>query len=187
LCFINDQLFWTHGHIHRTAVPVAFRLQFLCIIMNLEVQEQYLPTIRGAGTPLPCVPTHFNHWTEKNAKYNGIQVGHVREFPRGMHGISAARPLAIIHLSCVALGANEPDTIDTEHINIYIPCLPVKQLARHCCRPLPKVEIARWQTARVTISLFPTDQSRRSSFTVIGYSETGRRRSPMTCRLLPAT
>ena len=106
------------GHIHRTAVPVAFRLQFLSIIMNSEVQKQYLPAIRGAGTPLPCVPRHFNHWSEKNAKHNGMQLGHVREFPRGMHEISAARPLAIIYLSCVALGANEPDTIDIEQINI---------------------------------------------------------------------
>jgi len=44
--------------------PVAFRLRpFLCIFTNLEVglQERYLPIIRGARTPSPCVPSHFNH------------------------------------------------------------------------------------------------------------------------------
>ena len=43
--------------------PVAFRLPFLCIFTNLEVglQERYLPIIRGAWTPSPCVPSHFNH------------------------------------------------------------------------------------------------------------------------------
>jgi len=40
---------------------VAFRLPFLCIFTNLKVQERYLPIIRGAGTPFPCVPRHFNH------------------------------------------------------------------------------------------------------------------------------
>ena len=29
---------------------------------NLELQERYLPIIRGAGTPFPCVPRHFNHY-----------------------------------------------------------------------------------------------------------------------------
>jgi len=32
--------------------------------------------------------------------------------------------------------------------------------------------------------VFLSDQSQRSSFTVIGYAETGRQRSPMMCRLL---
>jgi len=39
-----------------TTVPVAFGLPFLCICTNMEeeVQERYLPIIRGAGTPFPC-------------------------------------------------------------------------------------------------------------------------------------
>jgi len=32
----------------------------LCISTNLEMQERCLPIIRGAGTPFPCVPRHFN-------------------------------------------------------------------------------------------------------------------------------
>ena len=51
-------------------------------------------------------------------------------------------------------------------------------------RPLTKVVIARWRTARVITSLFLPNQSQRSSFAVIGYAEAGCRRSPMTCRLL---
>jgi len=39
----TDVVVWSH-----TTVPVAFRLQFLCICTNLEVQERYLPIIRGA-------------------------------------------------------------------------------------------------------------------------------------------
>ena len=58
-----------------------------------------------------------------------MQVGHVREFPRGMHGMSAARPLAIIHLSCVALGANKPDTIDIDNSQ-YLDALLASQTAR---------------------------------------------------------
>jgi len=27
-----------------------------------EVQKRYLPIIRGARTPFPCVPRHFYHW-----------------------------------------------------------------------------------------------------------------------------
>jgi len=45
LCFIN----------------VAYHLPFLCIFTNLEVQERYMPIIRSAGTPFPCVPRQFNH------------------------------------------------------------------------------------------------------------------------------
>jgi len=33
----------------------------LCISTNLEMQERCLPIIRGAGTPFPCAPRHFNH------------------------------------------------------------------------------------------------------------------------------
>jgi len=62
--------------------------------------------------------------------------------------------------------------------------LPVKQLGRLCRRPLPKVIIARWRTARIITSLFLPSQSQRSSFTVIGYAEAAGRTSPMTCRLL---
>jgi len=46
-----------------TTVPVAaFSLPFLSIFTNLEVQERYLPIIRGAGAPFPCISRHFNHW-----------------------------------------------------------------------------------------------------------------------------
>jgi len=73
---------------------------------------------------------------------------------------------------------------DIKQMNIYIPYLPVKRLERRCHRPLTKIEIARWRTARVIISLFLPNQSQRSSLAVIGYAEAGRRRPPMTCRLL---
>jgi len=33
-------------------------LRSCAFFMNLE---RYLPKMRGAGTPFPCVPTHFNH------------------------------------------------------------------------------------------------------------------------------
>ena len=49
-----------------TTVPVAFRLPFLGIFTNLEVQERYLPIIRGAGTPFPCVPN--SHGTLTTAR-----------------------------------------------------------------------------------------------------------------------
>ena len=49
---------------------------------------------------------------------------------------------------------------------------------------LPKGYIARWRTARVIISLILPNQSQRSNFAVIGYAVAGRRRSPVTCRLL---
>ena len=56
---------------------------------------------------------------------------------------------------------------------------------RSCrCRSFPKVTITRWRTARVIIGLFLPKQSQQSSFSVIGYADAGRRRSPMTCRLL---
>ena len=42
-------------------INVAFRFPLLCIFMNLDVQERCLPVIRDAGTPLRCVPRHFNH------------------------------------------------------------------------------------------------------------------------------
>ena len=37
---------------------------------------------------------------------------------------------------------------------------------------------------RVCVCVFLPDQSQQSSFAVIGYAEAGRRRPPMTCRLL---
>jgi len=50
----------------------------------------------------------------------------------------------------------------------------------NCSRSCPHlsfqtVSVARWQTARVIISLFLPDQSQRSSFAVIGYAEACRR------------
>ena len=51
----------------------------------------------------------------------------------------------------------------------------MKQLGRHCYRPLTKVVIARWRTARVVISLFLPNQSQRISFAVIIYAEAGCR------------
>ena len=60
---------------------------------------------------------------------------------------------------CVAdQPAIRPVDIDI-YIYIYIVYLPVKQLARRCHRPLPKIIIARWRTARVVISLFMPNQS----------------------------
>ena len=47
-------------------------------------------------------------------------------------------------------------------------------------RSFPKIAIARWQTARVIISLLLPNQSQQSGFTVIGYAEVGRQRSPMS-------
>jgi len=46
-----------------TTDPVAFRLPFrsCTFFTNLEVQERYLPIIRGAWTAFPCVQCHFNH------------------------------------------------------------------------------------------------------------------------------
>ena len=41
---------------------VCTYVAFLCIFTNLELQERYLSIIRGAGTPLPCVPGNFNQW-----------------------------------------------------------------------------------------------------------------------------
>ena len=38
------------------------RIPFLCIFTNLELQERYLPIVRGTGTPFPCVPRHFNQF-----------------------------------------------------------------------------------------------------------------------------
>ena len=38
------------------------RLPFLCIFTNLELQKRYLPIIRGAGTPFPCILRHFNQF-----------------------------------------------------------------------------------------------------------------------------
>jgi len=40
----TDVVIWSY-----TPVPVAFRLPFLCICTNVEVQERYLPIIRVAG------------------------------------------------------------------------------------------------------------------------------------------
>ena len=50
--FCTDVVIWSY-----TTVPVAFRLPFMCIFTKLAVQERYLPMIRVAGTPLPCVPS----------------------------------------------------------------------------------------------------------------------------------
>ena len=55
--FCTDVVIWSYS-----TVPVAFCLPFLCIFINLEMQERYLPIIRGAGTLFRCVPRHFNHW-----------------------------------------------------------------------------------------------------------------------------
>jgi len=55
--FCTDVVIWSYS-----TVPVAFCLPFLCIFINLEIQERYLPIIRGAGTLFPCIPKHFNHW-----------------------------------------------------------------------------------------------------------------------------
>jgi len=60
----------------------------------------------------------------------------------------------------------------------------IKQLGKRCHRPLPKMVIAGWRTARAIINLIMPNQSQRSSFHVIGYAEARRRRSPITCRLL---
>ena len=75
LCCIYDQiscqLFSTNVVIWSyTTVPVAFRLPFLCIFM--EVQERYLPIIRGAGMRFPCVSKHFNHclWATRGIMFS---------------------------------------------------------------------------------------------------------------------
>jgi len=52
----TDVVIWSY-----TTVSVSFRLPFLCMFSNLQAHERYLPVIRGAGTPFPCVPSHFNH------------------------------------------------------------------------------------------------------------------------------
>ena len=75
--FINDQLLCTDVVICLyTTVPVTFRLPFLCIFTNLEVKERYLPTIRCAGTPFPCVPRNFNHCPHQLIVHSS-RAGHV--------------------------------------------------------------------------------------------------------------
>jgi len=61
--------------------------------------------------------------------------------------------------------------------------LPIKQIGRCCRRPSLKVIIARWQTARVIISLFLPNQSQWSSFAVIGYAEAGRQWHVVCCNV----
>jgi len=57
--FRTDVVIWSY-----TIVPVPFCLPFVF----LEVQESCLPIIRGAGTPLPCVPTHFNQSASRSVQ-----------------------------------------------------------------------------------------------------------------------
>ena len=94
--FCTDFVIWSY-----TTVPVAFRLLFLCIFTNMEVQECYLPIIRGAGMPFPCVPRQFNHCCQRHErlhsqwniqqllKYTSLQTGLSNRSAPAMSNIAA--------------------------------------------------------------------------------------------------
>ena len=58
LIILHQMLSFGRIYNRSCSVPPTIPVHFT----NLEVQERYLPVIRGVGTPLPCVPRHFYHW-----------------------------------------------------------------------------------------------------------------------------
>jgi len=55
------------AHNRENVLIWSFRLPFLHIFTNLEVQERYLPIIRGAWTAFPCIQCYFNHWQQPSS------------------------------------------------------------------------------------------------------------------------